>query len=907
MTKKKTFVTIVFGLLVLFGLHLTSLHSYLLFHSIVEIFSIVVACGIFMLAWNARRFLENTYLLFLGIAYLFVGGLDLIHTLAYTGMGVFEGYGTNLPTQLWIAARYMESLSLLIAPFLLGRKLKVNAVFLGYVLVTSLLLASIFYWDLFPTCFIEKTGLTPFKKISEYVISLILLASIAILLEKRRDLDVSILRLLIASIALTIVSELAFTLYAHAYGLANMIGHYLKIVSFYLIYKAIIETGLARPYALLFKNLKESEERFRQLSESVRDAFWLRTAGDGGRGEIIYVNPAFEEIFGLKAEEIYKSDNAWLEILHGDDRVRVLGALEEFVRGRGEYDVEYRIVRDQGAVRWIWAKGFPIRDEKGNIVRTAGIVQDITQRKRAESLIVQAKQEWERTFDAVPDLIMILDNEYRVLRTNKSMAERLGCTPKDLVGRICYDAFHGTEKPVTPCPHARLMADGLAHSAEVHEDRLGGDFLVSVNPLYDLDGKLKGSVHVARDITERKQAEEALRVKTHALSERVKKLNCLYGISHLLEKKRISIEEIFKGTVNLIPPSWQHPEATCARINVEGREFTTENFQETRWKQKSDIIVNGHQIGSLEVYYLSEKPESDEGPFLEEERSLIGAIAERLGRITERVRAQEALKKAHHELELRVEERTSELAEANKLLKQEIEERKRAEAALRESENELRNLSAQLFSAQENERKAVAQDLHDSIGQTLAAIKFGTEDVLRQLPKRASKTIRQPLEATISIIQNAIEEVRRIQTDLRPPTLDDLGILATISWFCREFQTIYSGIRIERHIELREDDVPDPLKTIIYRVMQEALSNVAKHSKANLVRISMRKANGRIELAVEDNGLGFDLEDVLSLENAKRGIGVSSMKERAELSGGSFAIESATGAGTIIRASWPEN
>ncbi|NIS62552.1 MAG: LuxR family transcriptional regulator, partial [Proteobacteria bacterium] len=138
-------------------------------------------------------------------------------------------------------------------------------------------------------------------------------------------------------------------------------------------------------------------------------------------------------------------------------------------------------------------------------------------------------------------------------------------------------------------------------------------------------------------------------------------LNCLYGISHLLEKKGISIEEIFKGTVNLIPPSWQYPEATCARINVEGREFTTENFQETRWKQKSDIIVNGHQIGSLEVYYLSEKPESDEGPFVKEERSLIDAIAEQLGRIVERVQAQEALRKAHDELERRVEERTVEL------------------------------------------------------------------------------------------------------------------------------------------------------------------------------------------------------------------------------------------------------
>jgi hypothetical protein len=109
-------------MLILFGLYLTSLYSYLLFHSTAEIFSIVVACSVFMVAWNSRRFLDNNYLLFLGIAYLFVALLDLMHTLAYTGMGVFPGYATNLPTELWIAARYVESLSLLIAPFLLKRR-----------------------------------------------------------------------------------------------------------------------------------------------------------------------------------------------------------------------------------------------------------------------------------------------------------------------------------------------------------------------------------------------------------------------------------------------------------------------------------------------------------------------------------------------------------------------------------------------------------------------------------------------------------------------------------------------------------------------------------------------------------------------------------------------------------------
>ena len=264
------FPAILLGLSVLLGLYLASLNSYLLFHSIVELFSIVVACGIFMIAWNARRFLDNNYILFIGIAYLFVGCLDSIHTLAYTGMGVFEEHGTNLPAQLWIATRYVESLSLLIAFSFLGRRLRPNLVFVSYILAILLLLVSIFYWNIFPQSFVEGVGLTPFKKISEYIISLILVASIVILLKNRTQFDRGVLQLLVASFAITILSELSFTFYVHPYGFPNLLGHIFKLISFYLIYKAVIETGLRSPYALLFRNLKQREEELQDSLDKVK-------------------------------------------------------------------------------------------------------------------------------------------------------------------------------------------------------------------------------------------------------------------------------------------------------------------------------------------------------------------------------------------------------------------------------------------------------------------------------------------------------------------------------------------------------------------------------------------------------------------------------------------------------------
>jgi len=226
-----------------------------------------------------------------------------------------------------------------------------------------------------------------------------------------------------------------------------------------------------------------------------------------------------------------------------------------------------------------------------------------------------------------------------------------------------------------------------------------------------------------------------------------------------------------------------------------------------------------------------------------------------------------------------------------------LTERKRAEQELKESAERLRYLSAQLLITQEKERKLIANEIHDSLGSSLGAIKFRVEQVLQ------NGGIGDP-ENIIPSIQKAIEESRRIQMALRPSTLDDLGILPTLNWFCREFQKTYSSIRIETQINIGEKDVPDILKTVIYRICQEAFNNIAKHSKAKVAALSLRKTD-QLELVIEDDGQGFSLAEKLSAKNHNRGLGLTSMRERAELSGGLFAIESIHGSGTAIRVSWP--
>jgi signal transduction histidine kinase len=262
--RTKNIVASLLGVLLLGGLYLTSLYNYLLFHSLVELFTIVVAAGIFMIAWNARAYLNNNYLLFLGIAAVFIAFLDIFHTLAYKGMGVFADPSANTATQVWVGMQYLQGLSLLVAPIFIGRKLRVGLQLAAYLLVTALILGAIFAWRIFPVAYVQVLGLTPFKIASEYITVAFFLASIAILLWKRREFDASVLRFLILFLAFTIASELAFTSYVSVYGGANLVGHLLRLVAFFFLYKAIIETGVVRPYAILLRDLQHSEESLRQ-------------------------------------------------------------------------------------------------------------------------------------------------------------------------------------------------------------------------------------------------------------------------------------------------------------------------------------------------------------------------------------------------------------------------------------------------------------------------------------------------------------------------------------------------------------------------------------------------------------------------------------------------------------------
>jgi signal transduction histidine kinase len=217
----------------------------------------------------------------------------------------------------------------------------------------------------------------------------------------------------------------------------------------------------------------------------------------------------------------------------------------------------------------------------------------------------------------------------------------------------------------------------------------------------------------------------------------------------------------------------------------------------------------------------------------------------------------------------------------------------------------LERLSKQLLSAQESERRRIARELHDSIGQSLGALKMQLEMTLSRVDQRIDASVTGDFTAVMAMIQDAIDEVRRMAMAVRPPMLDDLGLIATISWFCREYQASHPEMNIEKSIDIGEEEIPDELKSTIYRIMQEACNNIAKHSKATRVLVRLRDDGDSIDLEIEDNGEGFIIGNTVSTESVPKGFGLTSMRERAELSAGVFSLQSNIGQGTAVRVRWP--
>jgi PAS domain S-box-containing protein len=568
-----------------------------------------------------------------------------------------------------------------------------------------------------------------------------------------------------------------------------------------------------------------------------------------------------------------------------------------------------------GTSYWNWTLT-PVLDATGEVDYLVFSLEDITKRKRAEEALRAAHQYNRSLIEASLDPLVTISKDGKIMDVNQATELTTGVLRNQLIGNDFFDYFTEPEKAREG--YQKVFSEGSVRDYPLAIQHTSGTIthvLYNASVYRNETGEVEGVFAAARDITERKEAEKR-NLATSAL---------LRLFSEKSEKR-----EYLNAVVELIQ-SWSGCRCTGIRILDEQGYIPYEayvGFSQEFWEKENRISV--HQESCACTRVVTGNPDPQDLSMMTPQGSFYcGNLSKSFAQLSEAEKARfrdvciqdgflsvyvipicyhEKIFGAIHLADEREELLTLkgiEFIETMAPLIGEAINRFSLEEALRESEGRLRNLSSQLLIVQETERRRISREIHDSIGQSLSAIKFRVENVLQQVGKKNFEEAAEPLRSLVPLVQESIEEARRIQMDLRPSVLDDLGILATISWFCREFQATYPNLYIEKEITIREDEVPDLLKTTIYRILQEALNNIAKHSKAYLVSLSLKKKEGAIELAVQDNGQGFDLQRRHSIESPKGGFGLSSMRERVELSGGVFVIESALGKGTLIRATWP--
>ena len=419
-----------------------------------------------------------------------------------------------------------------------------------------------------------------------------------------------------------------------------------------LMFASVVDADYINVYGLDITERVRAEERIRQqneflnsILESLTYPFYVVDANDY---TIKMANSAAH--VGRISE-----DSTCYALTHGQSRPCTTAShpcpIEEMKKTKKPIVVEHVHYDKDGNARQVEVHGHPLFDSEGNLVQVIEYSFDITERVRAEEALRESEERYRELVNTSVDGVISIDPQMKIIVWNPGAQRIFGYTEEEMLGQTLMRVIPERYREAKERGFAVFRKTGsgpvIGKTLELEGLRKDG---TDVPVELSVSSRMLDGTYIAtammRDITERKRAEEALAKRTHDLGERVKELNCLYGISELIEKPDISSEELIRGIVGLIPPVWQYPEVTCARIILEGEELRTENFRETTWKQSSDIVVHGQRVGTLEVCYLEERPESDEGPFLKEERNLINAIAEQLERIIERKQAEGALRES---------------------------------------------------------------------------------------------------------------------------------------------------------------------------------------------------------------------------------------------------------------------
>jgi PAS domain S-box-containing protein len=380
--------------------------NYLLFHILAELFAVIVAVLLFAVAWQTYPFSRNGFLMVLACGYFWVGMADLVHALVYKGMGIFDVASANPATQLWLAARYGQSILLLAAPFFVGRAVRRSRLFIAFGGIFAVFVALVMGgW--FPDAYVDGRGLTPFKIASEYVIIAILALALVHLFHPRMRIENATVALLSASIGLTMAAELCFTFYVGIYDFAAEAGHIFKLLSFWFLFEAIVRTTLEEPYRLLEARVEERTADLRREIEKRQRAETAIGASEARLRAILEHSPAIVTLKDLEGK--YLLVNAEFERLLQVGRADALGRRASDVveteaarrleanhaavmRTRQARRFEYETVLSDGGRHHLMAIGFPVFGDDGTLVAVGTISTDVTEDKKTEEQLRHAQK-----------------------------------------------------------------------------------------------------------------------------------------------------------------------------------------------------------------------------------------------------------------------------------------------------------------------------------------------------------------------------------------------------------------------------------------------------------------------------------------------------------------------------------
>ncbi len=596
------------------------------------------------------------------------------------------------------------------------------------------------------------------------------------------------------------------------------------------------------------------------------------------KGYCTYTNKRFQSLCDCAPEKVLHE--GWALLIHPVDRGEIFADWSVYAREGRAYSREVRSQPAPGVIGWVHVRTAPIFSRDGFLIGHSGTAEDISERKESELALLQSENRYRVLVEQAADGIHTYDFEGNIIDVNTKFCEMLGYTREELLRLKVNDLI-----PAADLVSAPLRFDDLRAGKTIISERLilrkDGKLL----PV-EISGKMLPSSTlqaIIRDITKRKRAEDALLASEEWL-------RAIFDASRdgILVEDDERIIYVNKSYTSLF--GYDSPEELIGRhVSVV---ISTEDVE--RMLEYGSSRAQGESVASVYEF----KGKRKDGTLIDVEASVSSStvagrayITTTVRDIAERKRAEEALRQAHDELERRVAERTVELANTNEKLQAEIRERTRMGEARR-------HLLQQLDTAQEDERRRISRELHDQMGQHLAAIVLLVNS-LKDFPQLETAT-NSRFEQLEEVAQQISREVDTLAWELRPTVLDDVGLDAALANHLEKWSK-RSGVSVDFHSTgLADRRLPPQIETAIYRLAQEALTNIIKHAQATNVGVILERRDGQVSVIIDDDGCGFAVESLLTTPAEGRRMGILGMQERTTLVGGTLNIESSPGAGTTI-------